>query len=152
MMRFAVVLLGVCIALACLKVWLSGPTDMSASLPGNHYTPERANGDSVEVKRGYGPKLLGHGEEGNELYNMDEQVLESEKIYVHGVLDSSTEWFGTGKLWSQTQYKNGKRHGIHKVYNKDGKTIDYIQYYENGERMKEWDSVSSMKKDPGNQQ
>jgi antitoxin component YwqK of YwqJK toxin-antitoxin module len=78
---------------------------------------------------------------------MDEQVLESERIYVHGVLDSSTEWFGTGKLWSQTQYKNGKRHGIHKVYSKDGKTIDYIQYYESGESIKEWDSVSSMKKD-----
>ena len=141
--KFLIILFFVCIVSLWLYVWLSGPTDMSSSLPKNYYPSKRPAKDSVEVKRGYGPKLIGYGEEGNEIYNKDERVLEWEEIYVHGVLDSSTEWFGTGKLWSQTQYKNGVRHGIHKVY----KGIDYIHYYENEKRIKKWDSMESMKRD-----
>ena len=148
MIRLAISLVLIFIVFMGLLLWFTPPTDRGLPVPKkDSYPPKWVGKDSIEVKRGYGPKFLGHGKEGNEIYNKDEKVLEWEKIYVHGVLDSSTSWFGTGKLWSQTQYENGIRNGIHKVYKRDGKTINYIHYYENEKRIKKWDSVESMKKD-----
>ena len=61
---------------------------------------------------------------------MNDSVIEVERIYINGVLDSSTEFYGTGNLWFQTQYKDGIRHGNHVCYNED-KTVKYTQVYEN---------------------
>ena len=89
--------------------------------------------DVITYKRGYGPKLIGEVYDGNriiEKYSND-TILNYEHIYVNGKLDSSTAWYGTGKLWSKTQYKDGVRHGNHIVYNEDGTTLKYVQIYNN---------------------
>ena len=89
---------------------------------------------NVTYERVYGPRLIEYGWDGNrryERYDKNDSVLEYERIYVNGVLDSSTEFYSTGELWFQTEYKEGVRHGKHICYNED-KTIKYIQFYKNG--------------------
>ena len=89
---------------------------------------------NVTYERVYGPRLIEYGWDGNrryERYDKNDSVLDYERIYVNGVLDSSTEFYSTGELWFQTEYKEGVRHGKHICYNED-KTIKYIQFYKNG--------------------
>ena len=89
---------------------------------------------NITYERFYGPRLIEEGWDGNrryERYDNNDSVLEYERIYINGVLDSSTEFYSTGELWFQTEYKEGLRHGKHICYNED-KTIKYIQFYENG--------------------
>ena len=89
---------------------------------------------NITYERFYGPRLIEEGWDGNrryERYDKNDSVLEYERIYINGVLDSSTEFYSTGELWFQTEYKEGLRHGKHICYNED-KTIKYIQFYENG--------------------
>ena len=96
---------------------------------------------SIKVERTYGPKLLEIVEDGDryyEVYHPTDTIIEYEKIYLDGKLDSLTEWGNDGILWSQTKYKNGLRHGKHIVYdlNESGE-IKYIQYYENDQLLRE---------------
>lgn len=88
---------------------------------------------SVTYKRGYGPKIVGTCSEGGHYtYSATDTVLEWEHVYLNGVLDSATAWYGTGKLWSQTQYVLGIRHGKHVVFKENGEDVDYIQFYKKG--------------------
>lgn len=93
-----------------------------------------SNNDKITYERFYGPKFIEYAWDGNrryEIYNTNDSVVEMERIYVNGVLDSTTEYWGTGDLWFQTQYKNGIRHGNHFCYYEDGKTLQYAQVYDN---------------------
>ena len=95
---------------------------------------EKESNLNITYERFYGPRLIEEGWDGNrryERYDNNDSVLEYERIYINGVLDSSTEFYSTGELWFQTEYKEGLRHGKHICYNED-KTIKYIQFYENG--------------------
>ena len=89
---------------------------------------------NVRIERTYGPKLLEIKQDGNrtsEIYHPTDSVIEFEKIYINGKLDSVTEWGNDGVLWFQTKYKNGLRHGKHIGYNHNGNgEIWYIHYYE----------------------
>ena len=90
--------------------------------------------DSIYIERGYGPKLI-HSEiiDGRivEKYDLKDSVLEYEHIYLNNKLDSTTSFYGTGELWFQSQYVNGRRNGNHICYYEDG-TIKYKQIYLNG--------------------
>ena len=92
-----------------------------------------SDNDKITYERLYGPKFIEYILYGGlrERYDMNDSVLTHEKIYVNGVLDSSTEFYCSGKLWFQTQYKNGLRHGNHFCYIEDGKTLRYVSVYEN---------------------
>ena len=93
-----------------------------------------SNNDKITYERAYGPKFIKYvldGDRLSERYNKNDSVVEFERIYVNGVLDSMTQFYGTGKLWFQTQYKNGLRHGNLFCYIEDGKTLRYVSVYEN---------------------
>ena len=94
---------------------------------------EKVN-DSITIVKGYGPKLISNeiiDGEMYEKYDLKDSVLEYEHIYLNNKLDSITSFYGTGELWFQSQYVNGKRNGNHICYYKDG-TIKYKQIYLNG--------------------
>ena len=90
--------------------------------------------DSIYIERGYGQKLI-YTEiiDGRivEKYDLKDSVLEYEHIYLNNKLDSTTSFYGTGELWFQSQYDNGRRNGNHICYYEDG-TIRYKQIYHNG--------------------
>lgn len=95
---------------------------------------KKENKIKVTYERGYGPKLIQYvweGDHRSEKYDMNDSVLNYERIYINGVLDSSTEFYGNGNLWFQTEYTNGVRDGKHICYNEDTTTIKDIQVYEN---------------------
>lgn len=95
---------------------------------------KQENKIKITYERGYGPKLIDYvwdGDRRSEKYDMNDSVLNYERIYINGVLDSSTEFYGNGNLWFQTQYNKGVRDGNHICYNEDDTTIKYIQIYEN---------------------
>ena len=88
--------------------------------------------DSINIVRGYAPKLISSEIiDGRifEKYDKQDSVMEYEHIYLNNQLDSTTSFYGTGKLWFQTQYSIGKRNGKHICYYEDGKTIRYKQFY-----------------------
>ena len=90
--------------------------------------------DSITIVKGYGPKLISYeiiDGERNERYDLEDSILEYEHIYLNNKLDSTTSFYGTGELWFQSQYVNGRRNGNHICYYEDG-TIRYKQIYLNG--------------------
>ena len=90
--------------------------------------------DSITIVKGYGPKLISYeiiDGEMYEKYDLKDSVLEYEHIYLNNKLDSTTSFYGTGELWCQSQYVNGRRNGNHICYYEDG-TIRYKQIYLNG--------------------
>ena len=90
--------------------------------------------DSITIIKGYGPKLISYeiiDGEIHEKYDLKDSVLEYEHIYLNNKLDSTTSFYGTGELWFQSQYVNGRRNGNHICYYEDG-TIKYKQIYLNG--------------------
>lgn len=93
------------------------------------------NESNIRIERSYGPKLKAVVQDGNRYYEQyfpNDSIVEIERIYVNDQLDSTTEWFNTGELWTQTDYKNGQMHGKHIVYQEDGETIAYLVLYEGG--------------------
>ena len=90
--------------------------------------------DSITIVKGYGPKLISYeiiDGERYERYDLEDSILEYEHIYLNNKLDSTTSFYGTGELWFQSQYDNGRRNGNHICYYQDG-TIRYKQIYLNG--------------------
>ena len=90
--------------------------------------------DSITIVKGYGPKLISYeiiDGEIYEKYDLKDSVLEYEHIYLNNKLDSTTSFYGTGELWFQSQYVNGRRNGNHICYYEDGR-IKYKQIYLNG--------------------
>lgn len=61
-------------------------------------------------------------------YDPDGITIASQGSYVGKDKDGKWEYFNKGKLNLEENYKNGKKHGMQKTYNKDGIVMEEIPY------------------------
>jgi antitoxin component YwqK of YwqJK toxin-antitoxin module len=53
----------------------------------------------------------------------------SERItYLDDILIKTERWYNNGQKWSENNFKNKKNHGVHRIFNPDGKIISEANY------------------------